>query len=479
MVDVTDLRCGDPAGGRPDARSKSNRRCLRVLSAILVLGALGGSGDAGESAPDWVAVSKEAVDLLQRYVRIKSVNPPASTAETAELLRQVLTQEGIEVRTFEAAPGKVNLLARLPATTSGDARRGSVLLLQHMDVVPADASHWPVDPFAGEVKDGHLYGRGALDMKGLGVIHLLSMLLLERQDVPRSRDVLLLATADEETGGKDGAGWMVEHQWPSLGPEFVFDEGGFGSRNVLTDDGRLVFGVSMAEKKILWLKVVAEGAAGHASQPTPDNANATLLRALGKILARDTRQHLTPVTAELQKRLGRLADNKFVRAILSDTVSLTTLRSGVGDPPKVNVIPGTAEATLDCRLLPDTDVDAFVADLTALLSCEPRVRLETMIRLDQTPASPIRTAAFDAIERAVAKEHAGAIVTPMLIPYGSDSNKFRVKGATAYGLTPMVLDASILATMHGDAERIPVDELGRGVRLFYEILVDLCAPRSR
>ncbi len=454
-------------------------RALKRLAAFVALLVLApGAPAAGGESPDWEAVSKEAVDLLGRYIRIRSVNPPAETTEAAEFLAGLLRAEGIEVKTYEGAPGKINVLARLPAThaPSGGRKPRPILLLHHIDVVPVDHSRWPFDPFAAEIHDGYLYGRGAMDMKGLGVIHLLAFINLHRQRAPISRDVILLATADEETGGQDGARWMIQNHWRALDPEYVLDEGGFGSRDILAADGRLVFAVSVAEKKMLWLRAVGNGTAGHGSQPIDDNANDRLVRALSRIAARPSPARRPPIIEELIRRAGELAHNKFTRAIQRDTLSLTTLGSGVGAPPKVNVIPSVAEATIDCRLLPDTDVDRFLAELRSMTSGEEGVELEVIYRMDETPVTPHDTPLFSAIERAIRAEHPEATVAPFLIPYGTDSNTFRVQGAWAYGLTPMIVDAPIVASMHGDGEKVPIEELVRGVRIFYNMLRDFCGP---
>ncbi len=452
-------------------------RSLRATTLCVLLTACGAIAAAPPAqAVDWGRVQEEATGLLQRYVRIRSVNPPADTREAAAFLESILREEGIPVETFEPAPGRVNLLARIAARSGRtDAAAKPVMLLHHMDVVPVDPDRWPGNPFSGEVADGHLHGRGAVDMKGLGIVHLMAFLTLHRNRVPLTRDLLLLATADEETGGEWGARWMIGNHWEKMDPEYVFDEGGFGSRDVISADGRLTFGVAVAEKKILWIRVTVRGTAGHGSQPLEDNPNVLLARVLAAIAARPDVAQAGPVVREMEARLGALADNKFTRAIRRDTVSLTTLRSGVGDPPKVNVIPSLAQATIDCRLLPETDVDAFLADLRALAPDEGRLEIETIYRMDDTPVTPHDTPMFAALERAILARYPGATVTPMMLPYGTDSNTFRVRGARAYGINPMILDASIVASMHSDAERVPVAGLGDAVRVFHDLLRGCCA----
>ncbi len=453
---------------------------LRRLAAIAVCVAVAAiaAASAAVAAPraevDWAGVQRESAALLSRYIRIRSVNPPADTREAAALLRGVLEAEGIAVVTFEPAPGRVSLVARLEAA---EAQLRPLMLLHHMDVVPVDPSRWREDPFSGAVRDGFLHGRGTADMKGVGVIHVMTLIALKRQKIPLARDVILTATADEETGGEWGARWLIANQWDRLNPEYILDEGGFGARDVLAADGRLVFGISVAEKKMLWLRVTVEGTAGHGSQPMADNANVLLARTLAAIAGRVSADSGGAVIREMSARIGEMADNKFTRAIRRDTVSVTTLRSGVGDPPKVNVIPSTAEATLDCRLLPDTDPDRFLEELKALVPDRDRIDFTIEYRVDETPVTPHQTPVFAALEKAIVKEHPGATVTPIHIPYRTDTNAFRAKGAMAYGLVPMMLDASIVASMHSDAERIPVAELSRGVRILYNAIADCCARR--
>src|SRR6185503_9884145 len=195
----------------------------------------------------------------------------------------ILEREGIAVTRYEPAPGKAIVMARLKATVTPVAGK-AILLLHHFDVVPADRTQWKTDPFVPTIRDGQMWARGAFDMKGQGVAQILAFLELKRQRVPLNRDVVLLVEPDEEVGGAMGARWMIANHYADLDPEYVLDEGGVGSRDLFSP-GKLVYGVSIAEKKIVWLKVRAEGVAGHGSQPTDSNPNDRLVRALGRLLA--------------------------------------------------------------------------------------------------------------------------------------------------------------------------------------------------
>ena len=387
----------------------------------------------------------------------------------------MLQREGIAVTRYESEPGKAIVLARLKASVTPPAGR-AVLLLHHMDVVPADRSRWPMDPFAAEVRGNELWGRGAMDMKGQGVAQILAFLRLKRERVPLARDVILLAQPDEEVGGTMGARWMIANHYAELDPEFVLDEGGFGSRDLFAAD-KLVYGIAVAEKKIVWLKVRAEGVAGHGSQPNDQNPNDRLVKALGRLLAEPPRSG-TPanIIDVMRTRVGRLASNKFTNAIQQSTVALTWFRSGVGDPPKINVIPSVAEAGLDCRVLPGTTKDEWMAEIRRRLG-DPSLRLELINESDDPIVTPQDTPLYANIEAAIKRLHPDAIVTPMLIPYGTDANAFRPKGVKSYGIFPAILSSEIVSSMHGDAERVPLDGVREAAQVLFEALRATLAPR--
>jgi len=419
------------------------------------------------AAQDWTKVQADAVALLQEYVRLDTSNPPGDTRKTADFLEAVLKRDGVPVTRYESQPGKAILVARLKGSGAGKP----ILLLHHMDVVPADRSRWKVDPFAATIQNGELWGRGSMDMKGLGVAHLLAFLTLKRQNVPLTRDVILMAVPDEEVGGQLGARWMITNHFAELDPEYVLDEGGFGSQDLFSA-GKLVFGISVAEKQIAWMKVRAEGVAGHGSQPHDQNPNDRLVRALTRLLAEPVPAPSNPVLAAMKANVGTFAQNKFTNAIQHSTIALTTLDAGVGDPKKVNVIPSAAEAQIDCRLLPGTDAMQWVEDVKKRLG-DPSLKVEAFYVSDPSVVSPPESPMFKALETAIRKHYPAAIVTPMLIPYGTDSNAFRAKGAKSYGVFPAVLSAEIVASMHGDAERVPVSGLGPAVQIFYEALAQV------
>jgi acetylornithine deacetylase/succinyl-diaminopimelate desuccinylase-like protein len=438
---------------------------VKRLWVCLVLCAVCPGAAAGQTAaPDWSAVQSESVRTIQSYVRINTSNPPGDVTKAADFLTALLEREGISVQRYESGAGRSIVVARLKGTGSAKP----LLLLHHMDVVPTDPSRWQHDPFGAEIADGKIWGRGTIDMKGLGVVQLMSFILLKRQHVPLARDVILMAVPDEEVGGALGAKWMLQNHYAEIEPEYVLDEGGFGSRDLFAP-GKLVFGISVAEKKILWLKLRAEGVAGHGSQPHDQNPNDRLVRALARLLDEPLPSSSFTVLDTMKGRVGGFAANKFNNAIQRSTISLTSLRSGVGDPPKVNVIPSVAEATIDCRVLPGTSKDQWMSELRRRLA-DPEIKIEIVYEGEDPIVTPQDSTFYRALESAVKRRHPDAIVTPMVVPYGTDSNSFRPRGVKSYGFTPVVVPAAAVMSMHGDAEFLPVDAVGPAIQILFEAL---------
>lgn len=440
-----------------------------MILALLLVSSRVAAGPVTAAKINWQRTADEALQTLVQYIRSDTSNPPSDTRQTADLLTGVLQGAGLAVTRYESAPGKAIVMARLPATVSPPVGK-PILLLHHMDVVPADASRWPVPPFSATIKDGMIWGRGAVDMKSLGMIHLYAFLTLLRQNVARNREVIFLAVPDEEAGGVQGARWLLQNHYAELDPEYVLDEGGCGSRDLYTP-GKLVYGISVAEKKIIWLKVRADGVAGHGSQPHDQNPNDRLVRALGRLLAEPLPAGQVAVVETMRRQLGTLANNKYARAIQQSTVALTTLRSGVGEPPKVNVIPAVAEATLDCRVLPGTTTAQWLAELRRRLG-DPGLQLTVTFESADPVVSPSDTPLFRALAAAIQRHNPEAVVVPTLVPFGTDSNGFRPRGVKSYGVFPVTLPAELVATMHGDGERLPIAELGKGIQVLYEALRD-------
>ena len=448
---------------------------LRRLLPLLIVSCV--SLVSSVSARQETGSRDEITRLLSEYVAIDTSNPPGDTRQAADWLASILEQDGIPVTRYESAPGKAIIYARLKATVSPPAGK-AILLLHHMDVVPADRAQWKTDPFKPVIQGDELWGRGSMDMKGQGVAQLAAFLMLKRQNVPRTRDVILMAGPDEEVGGALGARWMIANHYAELDPEYVLDEGGFGSTDLFAPN-KMVYGISVAEKKIVWLKLRAEGVAGHGSQPTDTNPNDRLVKALARLLGAAAAP-TGPVSREpsvldmMQAKVGAFAKNKFTNAIQQSTISLTWFRSGVGDPPKINVIPSVAEAGLDCRVLPGTTRDQWIAEVRRRLG-DPGIAIELINESDDPIVTSPDAPLYRHLEAAIKRRHPEAIVTPMLIPYGTDSNAFRPRGVKSYGIFPALLPADVVASMHGDGEHVSLSSVREGAQLLFEALRDTLA----
>lgn len=459
------------------ALNSSARRWL----VLLVL--LGGT-PAAAAPPDWPQVTTAAAALLSAYIRIDTANPPGNTTAAAAFLAAELGRAGIGSRTLAADPDKPILVARLPGRGGGGK---PIILLNHMDVVPADPARWTVPPFSGAIRDGAVHGRGALDMKGLGVAMLMAMRLLAEGDARPQRDIVFLAVPDEEVGGTHGTEWLAEHHPELLDAEAVWDEGGLGSTDLLPVPALMI---SIAEKGVLWLKLSVEGPSGHGSKPFPGAAPRRLVEALTRVLDNPPAPRLTPISRELFRRVGAkvsgmegfalrrlnnpvvwlfadglLQQEPWAAAMTRDTVSLTQLDAGT----RPNVIPERAEAVLDCRLLPDTKPDAFLAALRDTID-DPEVQIDVLQAPLATPPSPTDTPLFLAMRRAARAVFPDVVVTESMTLGGTDSRFFRRRGVPAYGFFPVLLTKQDTASIHGVDERLPVAALGDAVRVIYDAL---------
>ena len=467
----------------PPLAGPSNAPVLETPARVALMTA---PGDA-----DWKALGDEATALLSQYLRINTTNPPGNEVVAARWLAEVLRRDGIEAKIFEPAPGKANLYARLP----GDGSARPLILLNHMDVVLASPEYWRVDPFGGVIKDGAVWGRGALDMKGEAIAQLMTLLVLKRAHVPLKRDVIFLATSDEEIGAGVGAAWIVQ-QRPDLvrGAEFLLNEGGDIRANARGEVE--YYGIATTEKSPFWLDVIARGTAGHGSRPTPDNPVHRLVRALDRIAAWRTALVVTPtvdryfrdlstvVSDTMQRRwfadiAAALRDSSVARAItanigynaiLRNTISITGLKGS----EKTNVIPPIATAALDVRLLPGQEPDAFLADLIRVVG-DSGVTFRPQGPNWPATESGTDTDLFRALVAvARARNPKALITTPMLAGF-TDSHHFRRLGITSYGIGPFPLTPDAESGVHGNDEHVSIDALRFGVRFYYDVVVRVAA----
>lgn len=435
---------------------------------------------------DASAIEAEAVCLLRQYVQIDTTNPPGNELATARFLQSFLSREGIAAQLFESAPGRANLYARL----RGDGSRKALMLVHHMDVVPANAEEWSAAPFGAELRDGYVWGRGTLDNKGPGIMEVLAVVMLKRLKVPLARDVVLLAVADEEQGGGKGARYlMAEHFDQFADIEFALNEGG---AMVVLPDKPMLYAVEFAQKVPLWLRLTASGPAGHASMPKHEAAPHVLIRALARL-----EQYEFPVTVvpEVQRvfseRAASMAPDKraayqslaksleepaFRDEFLHDPHNALMVRNSLAitmlaGSPKENVYPAHASAVLDLRLLPGQDPVQVIAELERVMH-EPEIKVETLLS-STAHASPLDTTMFKAIEGLVQRHDAQARVTASFISGFTDCNTFRAKGITCYGFMPMRLPVAEFERVHGRDERIAVADLSQATMLLNELVRDV------
>lgn len=459
-------------------------KLIGIAATLLIASSIAGiaKGAVGQASAN--PAGDEAVKLLREYIKVNTTNPPGNETLGAEYLAKVLRANGIEAQLFETAPGRSCVYARL----KGDGSKKPIILLNHIDVVPAQASDWTHDPFSGDIVDGEIYGRGALDMKGMAISELMTVLNLKRAGKTLKRDVIFLGTPDEEVGGTYGAEWFAKNH-PELckDAEFLINEGYFIEA---ADNGQPKYwGVDFAEKSVLWLKLTARGNAGHGSMPIPDSAPNKLIHALEKLVNNPPGPKILPEVREFfhsianreqeplksyfahidesikdPKAYSTILPDKLRSAMLRDTVSLTVLKAGY----KTNVIPAEATAELDCRVLPGVTKEVFVEEIKRKIG-DPSIEISV---LDNVIAgsSPINTDLYTAIKAVAAEEQPDVPVVPVVVPWFTDSHWFRDFGTVAYGFEPIEVDTAHLASMHGKNERIPVKNFLDGNRRLQKIV---------
>lgn len=435
---------------------------------------------------DWTKARAEAVQLLQELIRIDTTNPPGNERAAALHLQRLLESDGIETRVLEVAPGRANLYARI----KGDGSRRPLILLSHTDVVTAETQRWTIPPFSGEMRDGFIYGRGAIDMKGTATVHVTLMRLLKRLNVSLKRDLILLAVADEEAGGT-GASLIVD-KYPELirDAEFLLNEGDV----IYVKNGKTQqYGVDVMEKAALWLKIVAKGPTGHGSIQLAHSSVDRLLDALERLRKWETPIQVSPAVAESYRMrasqqtdpvlrnaygdLDKALKNPALRKkLLTDSTLNAEVRNtftitGLQGSDKVNVIPGLAWAQIDARLLPGEIPAGFIASLRRVLN-DPELEIEILESSTPTGSSA-GTALMHAIRKVAARHDPGVPVIPTMLTSSTDSAKFRTLGITAYGFEPFKLDDEELNRSHGDDERVSVENLGFALRFLYEVILEL------
>lgn len=439
-------------------------------------------------------IEEEVTALLSDLIRINTTNPPGNETQAAKYLAETLGKEGFKCEVLESAPGRGNVITRL----KGTGEKPSLLLLSHLDVVAANPKEWSVDPFSGLVKDGFVWGRGAMDMKSMTAMEVMVMKLLKRNNVKLKGDVILAATADEEKGGEYGAGWLVRNYPEKVMADYVINEGGGQAVPV---DGKNVFTIQTAEKGILWFKVKAKGRPGHGSVPgAADNAILRMNRVVEKLGNYRAEMVLTPTVKqflnvmaeenELAKQaLALLLQNpatgdqildmlakrdkamaEEIRAMLRMTIAPTIIHGGV----KENIIPSECEAVFDCRILPGQSTTEALNRIKELLREADLEKLDfEIIQANEPSESPMDTPLYGLMAETLKEFEPKCAVSPILLTGGTDSRFFRRKGAACYGFQPALSDlpyGEILKMVHGIDERISTQNLVFGTSVLYAVV---------
>ena len=472
-------------------------RPTAVLAGLVALAlfAIAARSVPRRERPTTQAVSDSTAALLVDLLRIDTSNPPGNERAIARLLAPKFRALGFEVDIIQTPDsGKAHFIARL----RGNGSKRPVLLAAHADVVGVEREKWTVDPFAGVVKDGYVFGRGAIDFKGgMAVFARAAMMLAERK-VPLDRDVIFLAEADEENG-KYSTMWLTSQAWAKIDCEFALNEGGWIMKR---PDGRVRYvSISTADKGAVPIVLTAKGTSTHASMPRPDNAIFALARALAKISAYETPLTLTPSTRRFFETLAKtseppvsgyfadllgsdsarvhLADREISRdpllhALMRNTLAPVLMNAGF----RGNVIPGSAEATINARLIPGTNPEDIVRDLVRVIGDSTvDVRVSNTIPWTQGLApSSENTDLYRALEKS-ARQQFSAAVTPYLFQAGTDAPTWRSRGIPVYGIYPYPIDAEDLTRMHGNDERVSIESLRQGTEMIYRTLVDVAGKR--
>ena len=433
---------------------------------------------------------EETIRFLADLVKIDTSNPPGNETKAAEYIKGVLEREGIPAEIIESAPGRGNVIARL----KGNGSKKPLLLLAHLDVVGVERARWTVNPFAAEIKDGFLYGRGSVDDKSMDAANLAVFLQLHRNKTPLDRNVILLAEAGEEGTSQFGIDFLVEKHWDKIASEYALNEGGDFSM----ENGKMQYvGISSTEKVPRGLMVRARGTSGHGSMPRMDNAITHLATAVGKIGSWQPPMRLNETTREFFARLAKISSPEMAQmfthlddpavqeklrateikynSMLRTSIVPTIIKGGFRE----NVIPAEAEATLDVRALPDEDIDQLIATLNKLVD-DPKVEIVKRTEGQARPSPPpsgIHNEMFAALERAQQMVFPGAITLPIMQTGATDSAQLRAKGVQAYGIE-VPMGVGELRGIHGNDEHVSVEAMGHFVDYLWAVVNDVAAARK-
>ncbi len=437
----------------------------------------------------WDSPCDEAREIFRTLLRFDTTNPPGNEGEAAAFVREIFDKAGIDVTVVESAPGRPNLVARL----AGDGSKEPLLLHGHLDVVAVEPDKWSVDPFAAEIKDGCIFGRGAVDMKNFVAQSIMTLLLLKREAKKLSRDIIVACVADEENGCNFGSKWLVDNHPELVRAEYAIGEGGGFEMHVAD---QTVFPVMIAEKGVCWLKITASGTPGHGSVPHGDMAAVKIARAAHILGTKRLPLHVPEATRKMVKALAglqggvksivlsqvlnpllsdmilnRVIPDKYqaagIAAMLHNTISPTILRAG----EKTNVIPSEAVIEVDGRTLPGQSQEDFLAEVRAAIGDGYEIEVTNY---GDPMEVPYDDPFVDLVRDLMKRRRPDADVIPFVLPGFTDAKHFRRLGTKTYGFAPLLLppDASYSTLAHGHDERISIEAFDFGVKTLYELVCE-------
>ncbi|MCL2358999.1 MAG: M20/M25/M40 family metallo-hydrolase [Nitrososphaerota archaeon] len=437
-------------------------------------------------------IKEEITNFLSNLIRINTTNPPGNETQAARFIAEYLAKDGLKSEIFESTPGRGSIITRL----KGTGKKPNLLLLSHLDVVTANPKEWTVDPFAGTIKDGFVYGRGAIDMKGMTAIEVITLKLLKQNNIPIKGDVVLAATADEEHGGEAGAGYLIHKHKDKIWCPYLLNEGG---GTAIPQNNRNIYPIQTAEKGILWFKIKAKGTPGHGSTPNmADNAIERINKVITKlgnyqpptVYVSTLNEFLTQITQtnpQLKDTINRLLTNpteseqilnelaqkdktlaEEIRPRIKTTITPTIIHGGM----KENIIPSECEVVFDCRVLPNQSVTKTLDSIKDMLKDIGDGKLSyEIIQMHDGNQSTTQTPLYDTIKNVLQEADPGCNITPTLTTGGTDSRFFRETGSICYGFHPVRPEepnGEYEKRMHGIDERLSIDNLVWGTSIFYE-----------
>ena len=469
-------------------------RILLIIAGAALL-AQGPRAQAPGAQPDLNKLADEAQGWLSDLVKINTVNPPGNEINVAKYISAIFQKEGIPNEMLEMAPGRNVVVARLQAGPLPDPAN-ALLLVAHQDTVGVDASKWSVDPFAATIRDGYMWGRGSVDDKAMLTANVATMVALKRSNTRLARDVLFLATDDEEQGGPASIKVTIQKYWDKIACAYALNEGG----RIMIQDGKVQYvGVQASEKVAYNVTVTATGTSGHGSLPKPDNAVVHLAAAVAKLGTYQIPAEPNTITLRYFEQLSKIEDDdvaKWMRALeqperkelavrhladespmwnsmLRDTIAPTMLQAGV----RVNVVPSIATANLNIRMLPGHSIEELIGQFTKIVN-DPQVKFQLAPDSgENAPPSELTTPLYQTIERLTQQEFPGAVTVPMMGTGATDSAALRLHKVQAYGLQPFPMIEADSSRVHADDERIPLDSFHKGVAFLYHVVSDFASKK--